>query len=134
MRKFTVRPKMRVCASLESSDQISMNDLKQLVKAYRADSSDKVRMNDNYLKVTSYEDDFVQYFDLHRMLEQLNEILNRGDGVFVKSYDSLMDDPGLIFDYGEIGKYGVHHSSDIPDYKDFKQRCDAKYGFARKID
>ena len=115
-----------ICANQEDANTqtISAENISELIAELKQSLSGKIVAKGDYLRYTSYENDYVTYYSIPDMISGLNS-----DGV---SFEEALDEPDLLLDYGEIESAGVHHSSDIPEYKEFKKSRNIKYGFSKK--
>lgn len=104
---------------------VSLSNIKKLFTEYRKSADSKLSVKGNYARLTSYEDDFVQYFDINKMIEEINA---DKDGLV---FGDFAEDPGLIFDYGLIASDGIHHAFEEDRYEEFKKNMNQKYGFTR---
>ena len=118
-RTNRVYPQSYVRASSDNS-QISIDDIKSAIKECKEYGA-KCRIKGDYVRYTSFEDDFVSYNSLSDMVAELNSTN--------MSYDDIMEDPGQIFDYGQIDSLGISMSSEVPEYRQFKKEMNAKLGF-----
>lgn len=115
----TVYPQGYVMASSDNN-LISIDDIKSVIKECKEYGA-KIRIKGDYVRYTSLEDDFVSYNSITDMISELNSAK--------MSYDDIMEDPGQIFDYGQIDSLGISMSSEVPEYRQFKKEMNDKLGF-----
>ena len=87
-------------------------------------TSDLTKIKGKYARVTSEEDDYVQYYDISNVAQELSSA-----GL---SFGEVMKDPWLIIEYAEsLESYGIHHAFEVEEYNEFKHEMNRKYGFSR---
>lgn len=102
---------------------VTTRNISKVFTQFRKDSSGKLTAKGNVLRYVSYENDFVEYFDINDMVSELSS-----EGI---SLGELLEDPDMILDYGSIGSEGVQYANDASNYKEFKKSMNEEYGFSR---
>lgn len=100
---------------------VTLKNIGQVISNYRKDSNNKLTRKGNYLRYTSYEDDFVKYYDVNDIIQELaSNDITLGDA---------LADPELMLDCKDIGSYGIRNYSEEEDYVDYKNMMNSKLGF-----
>lgn len=108
----------------ELSKPVTLSNISKAIAELKKNSDSSIVKKGNYLRVTSYEDDFVQYFDLEQVVDELNQ-----DDITI---GDLIADPDIMLDCSTIGKSGVHHAFEADDYREFKREMNSKLGFSKQ--
>jgi len=107
------------------SQPVTLSNIGKVISAYRSEGNgSRVARKGDYLRFTSYEDDFVKYYDINTIIEELAaDDINLGDA---------LDDPAIIFDCSGIGEASASRASEVEEYSAYKREMNRKLGFSAK--